>query len=220
MNLPEFKEDDYKEFFAFFKSNYFNNKFSTLTKGDVETYLFHFLIKKYRKINSDGYYVDDSSMTDFKMACLLGVTPQKIRSLKMKERLLFPDDQYDWKKQLLAISSQARYDTDKKRVILNVSDNWLFANIQDCLEEKGEPIEMQLNGKILQIPLPYYIDLMIETYKGEKKDIEDIIKKDLDIKDKKIDFKKLGILLKEHALNLTTLCANLATIIPNLSNIK
>ena len=220
MELPEFSNEEKEEFFQFFYDKFYNKNFGSLSKSDIELYVFQFLIKKLRKLNSDGYAVNETKLSDFKLACQLGVTPQKIRSLKLKERLLYPSSEYDWRKQFLQISHEAKYDPDKKRVIMNISDNWLFVNIQDFLEDKGEPIEIQLNGKILQIPIPYYIDLMVEVCSVDDEKFKDKVARELEplFTEKGLDMKKIGLSIKDAALDLATLGANLATLIPQLSS--
>ncbi|SOE75536.1 hypothetical protein SAMN05720781_1659 [Fibrobacter sp. UWT3] len=220
MKLSDFSQTEKDEFFQFFYDKFYQKNFGSLSKSDVELYVFHFFIKKLRAQHSNGYAVNEINLSDFKLACQLGITPQKIRGLKLKERLVYPNSEYDWRKQFLQISDEAKYDPDKKRVIMNVSDNWLFANIQDFLEDKGEPIEIQLNGKILQIPVPYYVDLMVEVYSVDNKDFKtDVVRKlkSLSPEMKKMDMKKIGLSIKNAAIDITTLGVNLVTMIPQLS---
>ena len=103
---------------------------------------------------------------------------------------------------------------------MNISDNWLFVNIQDFLEDKGEPVEIQLNGKILQIPVPYYVDLMVEVHSINNEPFrKNVVKKlqSLSPELKKLDAKKIGLSIKNAAIDITTLGANLVTMIPQLS---
>lgn len=220
MELPVFSQTEKDEFFEFFYKKFYQMNFGSLSKSDIELFVFHFFIEKLRKLNSVGNAVNETKLSDFKLACQLGVTPQKIRNLKLKERLIYPSSEYDWRKQFLQISGEARYDPDKKRVIMNISDNWLFVNIQDFLEDKGEPVEIQLNGKILQIPVPYYVDLMVEAHSANNESFrKEVVKKlqSLSPELKKLDVKKIGLSIKNAAIDITTLGANLVTMIPQLS---
>lgn len=175
MGFISFSSKEKEEIFDKIVSQFYNANFGRMAKSDFELMMFHFYIKKKISDNraQDGS-IDYSKVSDFILSKELGITQQKVRNLKIKSQLIYPIE-FDWKMALSKLTENARYDAATHKITLNIPDPNLFYEIQNFIEEKGEYIEKQLNSKILQLRVEYYIDLIISIESGKKE--KDIIKK-------------------------------------------
>lgn len=213
MEYIQFSEEEKVKFFDEIASHFYKANFGQMSKADIELMMFRFYIEKVISVyqNEDGT-IDYRKCSDYKISRELGITQQRVRNLKVKKELVYPT-QYDWKASLALLTKNARYDRISKKIVLNIPDPNLFIEIQNFIEEQGAYVEKQLNNKILQIRVEYYIELIISLEQGES--YKAIIKrlKEQCEDDDIFDERNIGKSLIDAAVDITTIVANLSTII-------
>ncbi|MBU5463694.1 hypothetical protein [Anaerotignum sp. MSJ-24] len=221
MKFVNFTEEDKIKMFDEIASHFYNANFGQMSKTDIELLMFHFYIEKMVSENSseDGI-IDYNKCSDYKISHDLGITQQRVRNLKIKNQLVYPIE-YDWKLALAKLTENARYDKVSKKIIMNIPDPNLYLEIQNFIEEKGAYVEKQLNSKILQIRVEYYIELALalENVDNQKKFIKKLKQffKDKGKNDNEFDENNIGKSLIEMAVNITEIVANISNVIPNQS---
>lgn len=221
MKFVNFTEEDKIKMFDEIASHFYNANFGQMSKSDIELLMFHFYIEKMVSENSseDGV-IDYNKCSDYKISHDLGITQQRVRNLKIKNQLVYPIE-YDWKLALAKLTENARYDKVSKKIIMNIPDPNLYLEIQNFIEEKGAYVEKQLNSKILQIRVEYYIELALalENVDNQKKFIKKLKQffKDKGKNDNEFDENNIGKSLIEMTVNITEIVANISNVIPNQS---
>lgn len=173
-NCIIFTDEEKIQFFDELKKNFMGKNFSRITKSDVEILLFHFYIRKLITMNcNDDNIIDYSGCSDYILSNELGITQQRVRNLKIKNQLIYRED-FDWKKSFSSIVQNARYDEKKGKIIIGIPDPNLYIEIQNHLENQGQYIETQLNRKVMQIRVEYFIDLVLSI--GTEEDRKEVIK--------------------------------------------
>lgn len=219
MEYVSFDDEEKRENFDFIAKQFYESNFGRMTKSDFELMMFNFYIKKLININknSDGT-IDYSKCSDYKISKDLGITQQKVRNLKVKNQLINPIE-YDWKRALASLTENARYDSVKRKIILNIPDPNLYLEIQNFIEEQGAFIEKQLNSKILQIRIEYYIALIVslEEESNQKKIIRELKNqlKSNNNSEKIFDEKDIGRSLITAATDICTVISSIAPFISN-----
>lgn len=198
-------------------ANFYNANFGQMSKSSLELLMFSFYMDKLIRDNKfeDGT-IDYHKCSDYRISKELGITQQRVQSLKIKKQLVYPTE-YKWETALAKLTENARYDPETKKVTLNIPDPNLYLEIQNFIEEKGAYVEKQLNRKILQLRAEYYIELVISL---EPEDKRDAITKELKNtfskreKDNSIfDERHIGKSLMDMAVNVTETAANLSGLV-------
>lgn len=217
MKYISFNDEEKIELFDEIVSQFYNSNFGQLSKSDMELMMFNIYIKKMISENrsSDGT-IDYRCCSDYKISQDLGITQQKVRNLKVKNQLINPID-YDWKAALAKLTENARYDRSTGKIVINIPDPNLFIEIQNFIEDQGAFVEKQLNSKILQLRVEYYIDLIVslEPDVTRKKIIVEL-KKQIKAEgkdDKLFDDNNIGKSLLETTANITTVVANISSLV-------
>lgn len=217
MKYISFNDEEKIELFDEIVSHFYNSNFGQLSKSDMELMMFNIYIKKMisENRNSDGT-IDYRCCSDYKISQDLGITQQKVRNLKVKNQLINPID-YDWKAALARLTENARYDKNSGKIVINIPDPNLFIEIQNFIEDQGAYVEKQLNSKILQLRVEYYIDLIVslEPDVTRKKIIVEL-KKQIKAEgkdDKLFDDNNIGKSLLETTANITTVAANISSLV-------
>ena len=100
---------------------------------------------------------------------------------------------------------------------MNIPDPNLYLEIQNFIEEQGAFIEKQLNGKILQIRVEYYIALIVslEEESNKKKIIKELKKlvKDSNKNENKFDEKDIGGVLIKSATDISNIVSCIGVLI-------
>lgn len=213
MKYVSFSEKEKIDLFDEISSHFYNANFGQLSKNDMELMMFNIYIKKLisDNLNSDGT-IDYRSCSDYKISKDLGITQQKVRNLKVRNQLINPIS-FDWKATFAKLTENARYDRNTGKIVINIPDPNLFIEIQNFIENQGAYIEKQLNSKILQLRIEYYIDLVValEPDLSRKKIVKELKKilKDEGKEDTLFDENNIGKSLMDATLNITTIVANL-----------
>ena len=217
MKYVSFSDEEKIRFFDEISEHFYNANFGLLSKNEFELMMFRFYLEKMISENSfeDGT-IDYSKCSDYKISKDLGITQQRVKNLKIKNQLIHPIE-FDWKKALAKITENARYDKNTKKITLNIPDPNLYLEIQNFIEDNGAYIEKQLNSKVLQLRVEYYIDLIVALEPDEKrKTIKKSLKKffkDNCKDDNVFQDKEIGKSLVNAAVNITDVAANLSSII-------
>lgn len=137
---------------------YFNN-FGTFSKSEIDLLMFDIYLEQSiinNKLNDD--LVDYNAVSDYKMARNLGITPQRIRNLKVKKQYVYPV-KFDWKESLANILNDYKniHIVDNKTIKINIPDPNLFLAIQEEIEAEGGYLDIQLNSRLLSVPIDNFM---------------------------------------------------------------
>ena len=222
MKYFDFSDSEKIAMFDVISSKFYNSNFGSLSKSDFELLMFNFYIKKMIESNknSDGT-IDYNKCSDYKISKELGITQQRVRNLKIKNHLVNPIH-FDWEKALATLTRNARLDKNTKKVMLNIPDPNLYLEIQNFIEESGAYIEKQLNGKILQIRVEYYVNLILNSEEeSSRKEIIKKLKKDFSKteEEKFFDEKNIGKTLIGFSADILSVISSISTIISPTNHI-
>ena len=197
---------------------FYERRFGQLSKSEFDLLMFKFIYEKMLKdaMCPDGT-IDYAKCSDYKISKMLGLTEQRVRNLKVQYQLKYGEMDFDWEKAFAKLVENARYDSDTRKVVLNIPDPNLYIEIQNYIEETGAYVEKQLNSKILKIRAEYFIALVIKAEpEKSRKQIVDFLKaqfKESSKTDRKFEEKNIGKSLIEGACNITTIAANISSLI-------
>ena len=186
---------------------YYEHNFGNTSKSDIDLLMFHLYLNQL----PEG--------SDYTVSKNLAITQQRIRGLRVKRQLKYgAETNYDWKKRIAEILEKSgSYDTETKRVSILVKDPNLFIEIENFLEEQtGGFVDYQLNKKILQLRVEYFLILMLEIVEKEEgvEKKEEIIKRlKTNCKDYTLDPKHLGRDLLHATLNIASFMASISTLV-------
>ena len=150
-------------------------------------------------IDNNDNAIDYTLCSDYVISRQLGITQQRVRSLKVRSELAYPI-KYEWKKSLATLTKHARYDKNTKMITLNIPDPNLYLEIRNFIESHGDYVEVTLNNKILRLRVEYYIDLLLEL--DENINRKDVIKR---LRDKFSHDKKQNVDLERDSIAKTLL---------------
>lgn len=145
--------DSSKSAFEILKDNYYKGNFGSLSKSEIDLLMFKFYIEDLIKQNQrDDGTVDYSQISDYKIARVLGITPQRVRNLKIKKELVFPQQDFNWKDSLRRVlENENAIKVENNNIKVNIPDPNLFLAIQDYIESNGGYVDIHLNSKILSV---------------------------------------------------------------------
>ncbi|MBQ5316362.1 MAG: hypothetical protein J6I96_02300 [Oscillospiraceae bacterium] len=147
----DFTQDEKVALFDKIAARYFNRNFGTMLKADIDTLIFSAYIE---------HCLDNSlPFDDYTIACHLGITETKVRGLKERKQLQYPYENYDWKKMFVALIPNARYNDVKKLIQMNIGDVNLLNDVRNYVYSNGWFDEFQLNPRLFQCRLDYFIAL-------------------------------------------------------------
>lgn len=199
-------------------AHYYNHNFGSFSKSDIDLLMFKFFLEKEIENNVNGdNLLDYNSVSDYEISKKLGITQQRVRTLKIKKQLIYPTE-YNWQKSLSALLKNARFDKESQKVVISIPDPNLLIEIQNYVEKHGGYIATQFNRKLLQIRIEYFIELAVlvneneyttkETIKLLKKHIKDSNKNETIF-----DENNIGKSLLDAGVNITSIIANITTIL-------
>lgn len=216
--MLDFSEKEKVELFDKITAQFYYHNFGGMSKSEIDLMMFHFYIEKLYHDNTDkDGQVNYRACSDYKISKDLGITQQRVRNMKVKERLAYPPeekkDDEAWKKSFAGLIENARLDGGK--FFISIPDPNLYIEIENYLEQNGNYIEKQLNSKLMVIRVEYFIDLcMFSEDETNKKRILKEIKKQVkeDNKDEKqFDDKNVGKSLIGMAADITSIFSNVAS---------
>lgn len=173
-------KDDYKKAAdAFYDlcNMFFDKNFGFATKSEIEIFLFHHLLESLRN--------DNEKISDYHLSKQIGITQQRIRNLRIKENLMYPSA-IDILTEFEKLIQKASYDTNTKKIIIDIEDPNLYIELQHVLQEEHNAyIDKQLNSRLLIIK-PNYLFSLLATLSENEKEIISQLKKQTSIFDKSI----------------------------------
>lgn len=217
MKYVDFSEEYKAHCFDELAAHFYNANFGQMSKADIELMMFNFYLRQMISDHRDDHgSIDYNECSDYKISRDLGITQQRVRNLKIKKQLVYPE-KYTWEIAFAKLIKNARYDLKTQKITLNIPDPNLFIEIQNFIESRGAYVEKQLNSKILQIRAEYFVELAVslETEASRKKIIQDI-KQQLQKYGKEnavFDSKNIGKTLVSSGLNIVSVVANLSGIL-------
>lgn len=217
MENDDFTFDEKIKAFDEIADRFYKSNFGQASKADFELLMFSILLKKIVSDNSnrDGV-IDFNKCSDYQLSKILGITQQRVRNLKIKSQLVYPI-KFDWQSALASLLENARFDPATQKIMLNIPDPNLFIEVQNYIEENGAYIEVQINKKILQMRVEYFIDLVIslEEETQRNKIVKEIKKrlKEANKDETKFVDKEIGKSLIKATVNITDIVANISSFI-------
>lgn len=155
-------------------AHFFDRNFGSISKSDVELMMFNFLMKQMIETNKIEGVIDYRKCSDYAISKILGITESKVRNLKVKKNLVYPE-KYSWINSFASILNDNKLTKTKDdRVIMNIPDPNVMIEIKNFIEEQGDYVEYHLNTKILDIKTEYLFLFAIEFEKDHKVDKETI----------------------------------------------
>lgn len=149
--IDGFSEKEKEILFEDLMNMYFRKNFGTLTKAELETYLFSFYIE---------HLLDNNiPFDDYTIGRDLGITQSRVRALKERKELKYPRHNYDWKQEFLLCARNAKYDEVKRLIKFQITDVNVIKDARHFFEINGQYDEFQLNPKLFQCSLEAFIEM-------------------------------------------------------------
>lgn len=170
--MNNFTPNEKERAFDEIASHYFDRNFGSMTKMDYETLLFSVYLRHLKDSNlpSDDYSISRS----------LGITQSKVRSLKMRNELRDPSAKDDsWMNEFADCVRTAIYDEKKRLVKVMVPEVTVMMELRHFMENNHWYDEYQLNPKLFQCPLDFYLPLC-EKISGNSIRLDDSVKEKLE----------------------------------------
>lgn len=141
-----------------------NQNFGTLYKADFDLLIFHHYMESIRK--------SEVSLTNYEISKQLGITVQRVVSLKDKEASRYPYDGASWRKEFLECFGTSYVSDDK--LVINITDRRLYRELESYLEKQGIATEYDLNPSVFKAEPERFIEVIKKLYPGNEKIIEEI----------------------------------------------
>ena len=172
MGRNDFKDDEKIEAFEDIAVQYYYRNFGSLTKTDFETLLFKIYLRHLKR--------NQLSMDDYSISRDLGITQSKVRNMKLRIDLRDSDRHSDsWVEEFAACVGTAIYDDNKKLVKVMVPEVTVMMELRHFMEENRWYDEYQLNPKLFQCPLNFFLPLC-EKISGTDLVLDDTAKKKIE----------------------------------------
>lgn len=141
------------------------DRFNSISKSDYDVAFFHLLME-------NGY----GDKTDFELSRLLKLTETKVKNLRYRCNLEYPEDD-DYNAQLKEILNEATYKIEGNRIQFSIKDKILRSYANNLLEEDGNFADSSFNSSIVSLTPMDMVDLMKKLCGSESnKDYEKLRK--------------------------------------------
>ncbi len=152
--MKKFTDEEQKHLFDEIYNMYFNRNFGSVSKADLETFLFSEYI--------DHCLNENESFDDYTLSKELGITQSRIRALKERKELKYPREEFDWKESFINELNNAKYDENDHYVKIIIQDVNVMTEVRHYIEEHGWYDECSLNKKLLRIPLSCFSEIVLD----------------------------------------------------------
>ena len=150
-----FDEDAKIKAFDKIAEKFYYGNFGSTSKADVETLMFSLYIEQILKKEQDNMV----AYSDYSLSKELGITQSKVSNLKVRKELQYPYEDFKWEKSFERVSKNFAYEDGK--IKMHIPDKNLYLELKNAIETSGGYVEVQLTNNLLQVKLPYFIDLLI-----------------------------------------------------------
>ncbi len=146
-----FSDKEKMDAFDEIASCYYEKNFGSMSKTDYETMLFKIYLNHLKKNNL--------RTDDYSISRALGITQSKVRNLKIRNELQEDELDDSWKEEFAACVGNALYDKDKRLVKVIIPEVTVMMELRHFMEENRWYDEYQLNPKLFQCPLDFFLPL-------------------------------------------------------------
>ena len=134
---------------------YYQRNFGSTSKTDLDTLMFFFYLDHCRRA---GMPCDDYTLSK-----ALGITQSRVRSLKERTQLKYPQEEFAWMEEFAkAIASAKQVDEDRYVKVI-IQDVNVMTEVRHLIEQMGWYDECSLNRKLLRIPYACFVDICAES---------------------------------------------------------
>lgn len=153
--------DVWSEFLVKIREQCLERNFGTLSKSEFDLLVFHYYLRE-KQANSPGKYV-----SDYDIGRDLGLTIQRVRSLREREALKWPPkEKGKWKDKFLDCLKHAHYDEKSDAVKILVPDVNVIKEVRNFIETAGLIDDYQLNPKVFQCNMNALIAICLDFKSG------------------------------------------------------
>lgn len=188
-----FTDEEKISLFDKISSAYFERNFGSMSKADLETLLFSEYIEHCLN-NKDDF-------DDYTLSKQLGITQQRVRSLKERKELKYPYRNFVWEDSFAESVKNAKFDKSDRYIKMIIEDVNVMNEIRHYIEKKGWYDECSLNKKMLRIPIECFWDICLKDTPDNmvlsdsaKQNIQKIKLDDDPLSALKEDFSKEGLM--------------------------
>ena len=164
--LLEISKDD---LFNEVKKLFYSKNFGLKTKSDIELAMFKIYFEAAKNLADEN----ENMLSDYKIGRGLGISPAKVRNLKLKLDLQSEQD-FDWKEEMKKVlAKQQNVDVNDNYMMITIRSRSLFYAVEDWVEDNGHTLDITLNPKQLKIPKADFYELLkqIEAISDEKNEL-------------------------------------------------
>ena len=133
---------------------YYQKNFGSVSKVDLDTLMFSAYIE--HCLNAGKPY------DDYTLSKELGITQNRIRSLKERKELKYPREGFVWKEAFAEAVASAKYDQSDHYIKMIIQDINVMNEVRHFIEQRGWYDECSLNKKLLRIPLDCFVEICSE----------------------------------------------------------
>ena len=153
-DMGEFTGAEQKQLYEKIRDLYFNRNFGSMSKTDLETLLFSEYIE--HRITAK------EKIDDYTLSRELGISQSRVRALKERKELKYPQTDFDWRTSFAEEIKNAKYDETDHYIKVIIQDVNVMTEVRHFIEECGWYDECSLNRKLLRIPLDCFTEICIE----------------------------------------------------------
>ena len=154
-----------EDFFEEISRMFYNRNFGTKTKVGIELVMFKYYFEAAKDYATKDGELNENLISDYKIGCDLGISPTKVRNLRLKVELQLSDDDYDWQSELLKVLSKSQNlekSKDNEYIQITIRSQKLFYAVEDWIEDNGKTLDITLNTKQLKVPKKSFYKLLNE----------------------------------------------------------
>ena len=149
--------DIWSAFLADIKKQCLDRNFGTLSKSEFDLLVFQYYLLE-KQVNAGGEYV-----SDYDIGRDLGLTIQRVRSLRERDALKWPPkEEGRWKERFLDCLKFAHYDEKSGAVKIPVPDVNVIKEVRNFIEAAGLIDDYQLNPKVFQCNLDALVAICLD----------------------------------------------------------
>lgn len=148
---------------------YYEYNFGTTSKGEIDLLMFKLFwdAAKQAARTAEGS-VNEAEISPYKIGCMLGLTPARVRNLQLKLELRYPDNATDWRAEMADILADPRnMQKNGAYIQVTIRSQSLFNAIEDWIEDSGGSVDLTLNSKVLRLRKEHFIDLIEEVFQHD-----------------------------------------------------